>query len=83
MKKKPDIISMQWNCFSIKPKDLRSITYQFVEQLNIKYTFKKDKEEAGYIWLKPQNKAQKGRPFFGSLPTIEPHGNLCLFQHST
>ncbi|KAL0829682.1 hypothetical protein ABMA28_003187 [Loxostege sticticalis] len=46
------ILKMQEHCFPLTPKDLRSIAYYFAEQLGIKHSFNKDKEEAGYVWLK-------------------------------
>lgn len=45
------ILKMQNNCFPLTPKDLRSIAFYFAEQLGIKHSFNKDKEEAGYVWL--------------------------------
>ncbi|XP_060806689.1 uncharacterized protein LOC132903177 [Amyelois transitella] len=45
------ILNMQKHCFPLTPKDLRSIAFHFAEQLGLKHSFNKNKQEAGYVWL--------------------------------
>lgn len=45
------ILSMQNRGFPLTRDDLRSIAYQFAQQLQIKHKFNNETEKAGYDWL--------------------------------